>query len=82
MIIGMNFVIWGVNVFTDMIHLWWQFGVIDNNNNNDTCHSKLFDLFNNKSKILLLLRRTISFSESYSDPEDTSAILFDGKNGV
>ena len=42
-------------------------------NSNDTCDSKLFDLFNNKSKIFFLLRRNLILSESYSDPEDVSS---------
>ena len=78
----MNFVILVVNMFTDLSHMRRQFRVIDKKNNNDTCHSKLFDLFNNKPKIIFLLRLTLRLSESYCDPEDTSSLFFDGKNGA
>ena len=50
------------------------------NNNNDTCHSKPFDLFNSKSKVMFLLGRTLLFVESYSDPEDTSSWFFDDRS--
>ena len=48
-------------------------------NNSDTSHSKLFYSFNNKSRILFLLRQTNIFAESYSYPDDTSSCLFDDK---
>ena len=48
-------------------------------NNNDTCHSIPFDLFNNKSQIIFLLWCTIRFTVSCSDPEDISSWLFYGK---
>ena len=51
-------------------------------NNNDTCHSKLFDLFNNKFKIYFLCRQNLHFTVSYSDPEDTYSRFFDGINGA
>ena len=60
--------------------MWWQFLVVNNKNSNDTCHSKLFDSFNNKPKIMFLLQRIIRLTESYSDPEDTSSWFFDDKN--
>ena len=31
---------------------------------------------------MFLLQQNIRFAESYSDPEDTSAWLFDDKNGA
>ena len=49
---------------------------------NDTCHSKIFDLFHNKFKIIFLLQCTLHFAESYSDPEYTYSLLFDGKNST
>ena len=42
-------------------------------NNNDTCHSKLINLFNIKSKKMFLLQQTLRFDESYYDPEDKSS---------
>ena len=48
----------------------------------DTWHSKLFDLFNNKSKIIYLLQLTLRFAESYYEPEDTYSLFFDDKNGA
>ena len=73
LIMRINFVIWRVNLFTDMSHMWWQFLVVDNKNNYYTCHSKLFDLFNNKSKIMFLSQQTLRFAESR---------LFDDQNGA
>ena len=35
-----------------------------------------------KPKMMFLLRRTLRFDESYCDPEDTSSLLFDDKNGA
>ena len=55
---------------------------LEKKNNNDTYHSKLFDLFNSKSKIMFLLRKTLRFAESFSYPEDTSSLFFDDKNGA
>ena len=49
---------------------------------NYTFHSKLFDLFNNKFKIMFLCGKTDHFDESYSDPDDTYSWLFDRKNGT
>ena len=51
-------------------------------NNNDTCHLKLFDLFNNKSKIMFILQQTLGFAESYYDLYGTSSWLFDDKNSA
>ena len=48
-------------------------------NNNDTFYFKLFDLFNNKSKIMFLFQQKLCFTESYSDPKDTPSWLFDDK---
>ena len=79
LVIRMNVLIWGDNVFTDPRNMWWQFLLVDNKNNNDTWHSKIFDLFNNKSKIIFLLQFTVRFSVSYSDPEDISSWFFDDK---
>ena len=42
-------------------------------NNNDTWHSKIFDLFNNKPKIMFLWRWIVCFAESYYDIEGTSS---------
>ena len=50
-------------------------------NNNDTYHSKLFYLFNNKPWIIFLWRQIVFFAELYSDLENTSSWLFE-KNGA
>ena len=51
-------------------------------NNFDTCHSKIIDLFNIKSKIIYLWQQTLSFDESYSDLEDTFSLFFNDINGA
>ena len=49
-------------------------------NKNDTCHSKLLDFSNNKSRIIFLWQQTICFAESYNDPEYAYSLSFDDKN--
>ena len=51
-------------------------------NNNDTYHSKIFDLFNNKSNIIFSWQPTFCFAELYYDPEDIFWWFFDDKNGA
>ena len=71
LILGMNF------LFEELIFSLIR-SIFDKNflslkkNNNGNFHSKLFDLFNNNSKITNLLQRTLRFAEPYSDTEDTS----------
>ena len=50
-------------------------------NNNDIWHSKLFDLFNSKSKIIFYYDKLFVFL-SYYGPKYTSSWLFEDKNGA
>ena len=59
-----------------------NFLLLRTKNNNDNFHSKFFDFFNNKSRIMFLWRRTVNFAESYSDPKDEASWFFDDKNGL